>query len=270
MNEDHDFQERMARIETLIRQLERASDPAMRASIKELMQSVMDLHGVAVNRMLEIVYESGDLGARIIDSVGQDPLTGSLLILYGLHPLDLPARVARALEKLAPTFRRHGADVRLEGVEDGVVRLRIEGVHNAIAGRALAASIEEQIYAFAPDVTRVEGLSVLAGCPISSRSKTLRRLTEFTRPMDLAWPITLPALRSRKGAARGIHPPSQIMGSRQPWECNRRTPEATTRRTRFNRFASTFARRLRRSAATCARRPSRRLIFICSIPPAER
>ncbi len=161
MTEDQAFQERMARVEALIRQLERTSDPAVRASAKELMQAVMDLHGTAVNRMLEIIHECGDEGSRIIDSMGEDPLAGSLLILYGLHPQDLSARVDHAMEKLAPMFRKHGADVQLEGLQEGVVRLRIEGVHNATVGRALKTAIEEQIYALAPDVTRVEGLSAL-------------------------------------------------------------------------------------------------------------
>lgn len=161
MTEDPDFQERMARVEALIHKLDRASDPAVRASVKELMHSMMDLHGTAVNRMLEIIHESGNQSSRIIDLLGDDPLTGSLLILYGLHPQDLPARVAKAMEKLAPTFRKHGVNVELESVEESVVRLRIEDVHNATVGRALKNAIEEQIYALAPDVTRVEGLTAL-------------------------------------------------------------------------------------------------------------
>jgi Fe-S cluster biogenesis protein NfuA len=161
MPENQDFQERTARIEELIRKVESTADPAVRASVKELMQSVMDLHAEAVNRMLEIVHEEGEEAARIMDALGADPLTGSLLILYGLHPQDTATRVTRALDKLQPTFRKHGAEVELEGMEDGVVRLRIGGVENSSSGKILKKAIEDQIYALAPDVTRVEGLAVL-------------------------------------------------------------------------------------------------------------
>jgi Fe-S cluster biogenesis protein NfuA len=197
---DHQFQDRMARVDGLIRQLERTSDPAVRASVKELLQSVMDLHGAAVNRMLEIVYESGDQGARIIDSVGDDPLAGSLLILYGLHPQDMPARVARALEKLAPTFRKHGADVELEGVEQGVARLRIQGVRNATAGRALKTAIEEQIYALAPDVTRVEGLDALGVSDfVEIQNLTMPAVAGVTNVARLANGFSVPVAIGEQG-----------------------------------------------------------------------
>lgn len=161
MNEDQDFQQRIARIEELTRALERTSDPALRSSAKELTQSVMDLHGVAIHRMLDILHESGPQGSAIIDSLGEDPLIGSLLILYGLHPLDLQSRVARAIGRLEQTFRKNQVEVELMSVNDGVVRLKIVVPEHFSAGRVLKSSIEEQIYAIAPDVTRIEGLNVL-------------------------------------------------------------------------------------------------------------
>jgi hypothetical protein len=166
MPEDQSFQERMAHVEGLIRQLERTSDPAVRASVKELMQGVMDLHGTALNRLMEIVEERS--GEAAIKSLGQDPLTASLLILYGLHPEDTETRVGRAVEKLAVTFRRYGANIALESVNGSVVQVRIDGVANATAGRALKKAVEEGIYAFAPDVTRVDGLDVLGASELIS------------------------------------------------------------------------------------------------------
>jgi Fe-S cluster biogenesis protein NfuA len=160
MTDDQDFQRRIARVEALTRSLEGISDPALRASVKELTQSVMDLHGTAIQRMLEVVHASGPQGAAIVDSLGKDPLIGSLLILYGLHPLDMQSRVSQAIERLQPTFRKHRVDVELMDVEEGVVRLRITASPSA-AARALKSSIEEQIYATAPDVTRIEGLNAL-------------------------------------------------------------------------------------------------------------
>jgi Fe-S cluster biogenesis protein NfuA len=161
MADDQDFQQRMAGIEALTRQVDRVPDPTVRAVVKELLQSVMELHGSALTRMLELIHERGSEGANTIDALGRDPLIGSLLVLYGLHPLDTPARVALAMERLAPAFRKHSAEVELLGVEETIVRLRIAGGLNPTAGRALKTAIEDQIYALAPDVTRIEGLGAL-------------------------------------------------------------------------------------------------------------
>lgn len=164
MSPDRDFHAGMERIEGLIRQLDRSSDPAVRASVQELIQSLMDLHGAAVNRMLEIVHERGEEGAAAIDAIGRDPLTSSLLVLYGLHPETIETRVARAMEELAPVFRKSGADIGLESIEEGVVRLRIGALENPSAGGHLKQAIEDKIYERAPDVVRVEGLASL-GAP---------------------------------------------------------------------------------------------------------
>jgi hypothetical protein len=40
--EDQDFQAQMARVQALTRQLERISDPAVRASVKELVQCMLE------------------------------------------------------------------------------------------------------------------------------------------------------------------------------------------------------------------------------------
>ena len=161
MTEDRDFQGQMARIQALIRQLERTSDPAVQASVKELVQCMMEFHGTAVNRMMEVVDASGPQSSAVIQSLGDDPLIRSLLVLYGLHPEDTATRVAKAVEKLTPIFRKHGAELELESVDDTVVRLRIRGVQNATVGRTLKDMVEEQIYVLAPDVTRVDGLAAL-------------------------------------------------------------------------------------------------------------
>jgi hypothetical protein len=161
MSEDQDFQSQMARIQALIAQLERTSDPAVRASVKELVQCMMEFHGRAVDRMMEVVDKSGPESERLIKSLGDDPLIRSLLVLYGLHPEDTATRVARAVEKLTSAFAKFGASVELEWVQDSVVRLRIEGVQSANVGRTLKDLVEEQIYTLAPDVTRLEGLETL-------------------------------------------------------------------------------------------------------------
>ena len=156
--EEKEFQQRIQKIETLVRKVEGLPDAEARASALQLFQLVMDLHGAGVERMMNIVFEAGEPGRAIIDNLGSDDLVGSLLLLYGLHPLDLEARVIRALEKLRPYMRSHGGSVELLGVNDGVIRLRLEGSSNGCGSSAqtLKATIEEVIFDAAPDMAGLE------------------------------------------------------------------------------------------------------------------
>ena len=100
MIDEKGFQKRVQKIGGLVHDLETIGDPASRAAAKELVQLLMDLHGTGLERILEIVFQSGDSGARIIDELGQDQLVSSLLVLYGLHPDELQTRVERKLQQI--------------------------------------------------------------------------------------------------------------------------------------------------------------------------
>jgi Fe-S cluster biogenesis protein NfuA len=156
--EEKEFQQRIQKIEALVHKIERLHDADARASALELFQLVMDLHGAGVERMMDIVFEAGEPGRAIIDNLAQDELVGSLLLLYGLHPLDLETRVIQALEKMRPFLRSHGGGVELLAINDGAVRLRLEGGSQGCGSSAqtLKLALEEAIYDAAPDITGLE------------------------------------------------------------------------------------------------------------------
>lgn len=155
MTDSKEFQQRIERIGDLVRQLEEVGDPALRATAKELVQLLMDLHGTALEKMMEIVFQSGEEGARIIDRLGCDSLVSSLLILYGLHPEDLQTRVLKALQRVGPQLRKHGSTVEVLSIDEGTVRLRIEvGEHSCgSTAKTVQAIVEAALSDAAPDVT---------------------------------------------------------------------------------------------------------------------
>jgi Fe-S cluster biogenesis protein NfuA len=162
MKEDTEFQSSVQRIGELVREIENSADPAVRASTKDLVQLLLDLHAAGLERVLEIVAEAREGGQSTIDELGRDPLVSSLLVLYGLHPLDVEDRVARAVEKILPKVRKHGGEVRLLGAEAGMVRIRISvaGHSCASTGNTLRAMVEDAVYEAAPDLAGlvIEGL----------------------------------------------------------------------------------------------------------------
>jgi len=168
MSQDAEFRERIQRIDALVKRLDSIPDPSLRAAAKELIQSVMDLHGAAVERTLEIVAGT-EQGTATIDSLGDDPLVGSLLLLYGLHPLDLETRILRAIAKLQSIVRGYGGKANLVSSNvssnEGEVCIQVHGIGSASAAKAARAAIEEEIYTFAPDLASLEirGLEQFAG-----------------------------------------------------------------------------------------------------------
>jgi len=150
-----DFREDMQRIGELVQEIESMADPAVRASTKSLVQSIMDLHGRVLEKALDLVGEAGEPGMSIIDRLGDDPLVSSVLILYGLHPEDIQSRVVKAVGRIRPQLRKQGCEVELLEVNDGAIRLRVEtGSHSCgSTTKTLQASLEGAIYDAAPDLT---------------------------------------------------------------------------------------------------------------------
>ena len=162
MVDDKDFQKRVQKIGGLVHDLETIADPASRAAAKELVQLLMELHGTGLERILEIVFQSGDAGHRIIDDLGEDRLVSSLLILYGLHPDDLQTRVERKLAQIDSKLHKMGAEAKLVIVNGGDVRVqvRMEGHGCGSSTRTVQSAVEEAMYEAAPDLTSltIEGL----------------------------------------------------------------------------------------------------------------
>jgi Fe-S cluster biogenesis protein NfuA len=167
MADDKDFQLKVQRIGELVGELENIADPEARASAKALVQLLLDLHGAGLERVMEIVAKNDESGQPTIDDLGRDPLVSSLLVLYGLHPLDVESRVAQAVERVRPQVRKGGGELDLLGIEAGVVRLQLQvtGHGCGSTGKTLKKLVEDALYEAAPDMNRliIEGLEEPSG-----------------------------------------------------------------------------------------------------------
>ncbi len=144
-----EFQQRLESIEVLIRQIEAAGDPNVRAAARELVQAVMELHGAGLERMVELLRSNGETGQSIFNRIGSDEMASSLLVLYGLHPLSIEERVSQAIEKANRQMRSRNATVELTGMVDGAVHLSLRANGN---GPALKEVVEAAVYQAAPDI----------------------------------------------------------------------------------------------------------------------
>lgn len=149
----------LEQIADLVHHLEHVKDEGSREIAMELMQHIMELHRSALERLLEIVDQQIAPHRSAILRLADDSVVSGLLLLHGLHPIDLSVRVNGALEKVRPYLKSHGGNVELIGIDtEGGVTLRLQGSCHGCPSSAmtLKSAIEEVIYEFAPDVARLE------------------------------------------------------------------------------------------------------------------
>ena len=146
------IQTRLKRLETLLQSVEHWTDQTAQGQLREIMQSILDLHRAGLERMLEL------MDATAINACVDDGVISGMLLLHDLHPLDLEARVRLALEEVRPALRSHGGDVELLEVREGIVRLRLQGnCHGCPSSAAtMRQTVEEAILGKAPDALNVE------------------------------------------------------------------------------------------------------------------
>jgi hypothetical protein len=160
--DEKEFRERIQEIGRLIAGLDGIADEQARTSARELVQRVMELHGAGIERMMEITFSQGPAGAELIDQLGADPIVSSLLVLHGLHPEPMEARVQQAIAQLAGELRKQDVEVQLLGIDEDNVRILARTNAHACGStaRTVRTSIEEGVFAAAPEIASltIEGL----------------------------------------------------------------------------------------------------------------
>ena len=159
--DDQRVQEQVARMEALLEEIETLRDPAARSKAAEMVQVLLELYGEGLARMMDTIAEGEDR-ERAFDAFAGDELISHLLLLHGLHPLDVEDRVLGALDEVRPYLESHGGNVELLGVEDGVARLRLEGSCDGCPSSTvtLKLAIEEAVQKAAPDLEGIEAEGV--------------------------------------------------------------------------------------------------------------
>ena len=155
MDSEKEFQEKMRRLGTLVGELDQLPGAGSKVA---LVQLLMEVHRSALERIMELIFESGrEAGAPgriMIDKLGQDPIVRNLLLLYSLHPDNLETRVLQALDTLRARLRKLDSRVELVNLQEGEVQLRVHTSGHARGSmvKDLRSIVEGGIYDLAPDV----------------------------------------------------------------------------------------------------------------------
>ena len=155
------------RVEELLATLRTSAGETVAATAEELVGLLVGLYGDGLGRIVAVLRDSGDAGARTLARLTEDPLVESLLLLHDLHPLDADARIQRALDRVRPYLGSHAGGVEYLGVTDGVARLRLEGSCHGCPSSTVTVqlAIQGAVEEAAPEVTQVvvEGMTEAPG-----------------------------------------------------------------------------------------------------------
>jgi Fe-S cluster biogenesis protein NfuA len=152
-----DAQSAANRVAVLLDELSGA-EPRVAEAAEELARALTELYGEALERIAATVDEA------TLRRLAADDLVASLLVLHDLHPDELSARVAVALDSVRPMLGAHAGGVELLGIRDdpdgAVVELRLEGSCSGCPSSTVTMrnAIEKAVLAAAPEVARVEAV----------------------------------------------------------------------------------------------------------------
>jgi Fe-S cluster biogenesis protein NfuA len=157
------LEDQQRRIDELVAALSALEDARAREIAQGLLQVVLDLHASGLARLAEIVAEVEGADGPLAAKLAQDRQVSALLLLHGLHPVDLQSRVRHAVDGLRAALGAQGVRIELVEASEDAVRVRLAGALSGkrIAPGALQHDIERAIFEQAPEVAKVE----VAGLP---------------------------------------------------------------------------------------------------------
>ena len=178
------------RIQELIARIAEVPDPSSRQMLEDFLESLLRFYGQGLARILELVEEAGPEGREVYRLMINDGAVRGLLLIHGLHPVPLEARLREALDKIRPYMESHGGNVELLSLEDDVARLRLQGHCKTCPSSAVTMelAIRGAIEEACPDLMgfEVEGVEQMtAGVPMQHVPNSAPAWTEIAEAKNL-------------------------------------------------------------------------------------
>ncbi len=143
MNDDGErdrIEARLRRLDELIGDLGRITDPVAREHVRELFETLLDSHSVALARVIARLARAPG-GAAALAELSGDPQVRPILLLHGLHPDDLHTRLREAV-----------AALREEGIGIALGRVGNRSATVWIDEDGSRDQVEAALYEAAPDL----------------------------------------------------------------------------------------------------------------------
>jgi Fe-S cluster biogenesis protein NfuA len=145
-------------IQQLMEQSQRLADPSARELVQDCIQTLLAFQGRGLGQILEVVLNAGPEGEMVMDRLLANDAVRALLLIHGLHPMDLPSRLQQALDQVRPYMESHGGNVELLSLENDVARLRLQGTCKTCPSSTVTMelAVRKAIEEFCPDLAGFE------------------------------------------------------------------------------------------------------------------
>lgn len=164
---NHSADQQGKRLQELIERIQALPDAVARDLLHDCVQSVLALHGDGLARILQLLRNALGADHEVHQALLRDKLVRSLLLIHGLHPSSLEARLREALEKIRPYMQSHGGNVELIHLENDRARLRLEGTCKSCPSSSvtLELAVRQAVEEACPDLLGFEVEGVVAQSP---------------------------------------------------------------------------------------------------------
>ncbi|MEO7034139.1 MAG: hypothetical protein ABI548_09625 [Polyangiaceae bacterium] len=147
------FEQRVARVETLLTELSHSSDPMLERATREVLSTVLELHRRGLERVLELAARED----AVRDALARDSKVSAMLLLHGLHPVSLGERVKRTIGVVRERFAGKLDSVEAEVLGAGSIVVRIVPAASTCGStrQAVHQGFEEALLSAVPDADSV-------------------------------------------------------------------------------------------------------------------
>jgi len=115
------------RLQELVDRIETQAVPSTRALLAECLESLLALYGDGLKRILDHLQDIQPGGPEVLERLIEDRFVSGLLLVHGLHPVPLEARLRGALDKVRPYLQSHGGNLELLSLENQIARIKLLG-----------------------------------------------------------------------------------------------------------------------------------------------
>jgi hypothetical protein len=144
----------LQRMQTAMGRLDEIRDATACSVAKDLVDALLDLHGLALARTITIAMNGeggGDLAQRLVD----DDYVAATMLLHGLHPEDPETRLRQKISAMRPHWGVRGFRVELTEISASSAKARIVWSHPICDPRTVLIEVEAALTDAAPDLEAI-------------------------------------------------------------------------------------------------------------------
>lgn len=146
----------LRRVDASMAALEEIGDARARAVARELLEAVLDLHGLGLAKAIAIAQSGAD-GDAILKRFVADDYVSAIMLLHGLHPEEAEARLQKKIAAMRPHWGARGFRVELLSVSGATARARVcwGDALERVERDSILLEIEHALTDAAPDLDRI-------------------------------------------------------------------------------------------------------------------